>query len=227
MNYSHILLDLDGTVFDFFYAEKKAFFKLCHKFSIDANDDMYEFYKKVNAQRWKDYELGLYPKNEIVLLRFEDFFKKYNIHADSSVFNDCYMQFLTQSTKLFEGAFDSLQEIKSKYVLAAVTNANPKVQAQKLKMTGIDKIFDKVFISEEIGAPKPKKEFFDAVFNYYTTINKNRFLVVGDSLSADIKGACQSGLDSVWIKTDQEFSGDYKPTYIIDNINELSKLLEE
>ena len=50
---------------------------------------------------------------------------------------------------------------------------------------------------------------------------------MGDSLSADIKGACQSGLDSVWIKTDQEFSGDYKPTYIIDNINELSKLLEE
>ena len=228
MKYTHILMDLDGTVFDFDYAEKAAFFALCREYSIEADERMYLFYKKANARRWKQYEDGLLQKEDILRLRFADFFDEFNIkNIDIHIFSNRYIDLLVDNTKVFDGVKEVLANIGSEYVLDAVTNATVDAQKRKLKITGTENVFHKLFISEEIGFPKPSKEFFAAIFDCCNDVAKENFLVVGDSLTADIKGACQSGIDSVWISFKRPLIGDFKPTYIIERVNDLYLFLKE
>lgn len=228
MKYTHILMDLDGTVFDFDHAEKAAFFALCKEYNIDADEEMYLFYKKANAKRWRQYEEGILPKEDILKLRFVDFLDEFGIqNIEADIFSKRYIDLLVENTKVFDGAREVLSKIKDEYILDAVTNATVDAQERKLCVTDMKDMFHKLFISGQIGYPKPAKEFFEAVFDFYKDIPKENFLVVGDSLTADIKGACQSGIDSVWISFKRPLTGDVKPTFIIEKINDLYLLLKE
>jgi phospholysine phosphohistidine inorganic pyrophosphate phosphatase len=59
-------------------------------------------------------------------------------------------------------------------------------------------------------------------------IQRNAVLMVGDRVSSDIRGAKNSGISSVLVKTgeykESDLAGDVQPDYIIDSINEIKKL---
>ncbi len=228
MKYTHILMDLDKTVFDFDYAERAAFFMLCSRYGIKADEDIYLLYKGINDQRWKQYEDGLIDKDEVLVLRFKDFFTKVGMTSkDFDSISEDYIDLLIENTKLYEGAEEILNRLGRRFVLDAITNASTDIQMRKLKITGTENMFHKLFISEQIGFPKPAKEFFDYIFSYYGNVPRENFLVVGDSLSADIKGACLSGIDSVWLSYKRPLTGIFKPSYIVENIKDLSLFFKE
>ena len=221
------MIDLDGTVFNFPLAERRAFMALCEEFNIDFSEDKYLFYEKANKKRWQQYEMGLLKKEDILLLRFKDFLDEYHIDLDCKEPAKRYMDLLPENSIPFEGMKDFLYDIKKRYEVAAVTNGGTYPQKKKLKLNNMEDCFHHLFISEEIGFPKPKQEFFDAVFSYYKDVPRENFLLIGDSLTSDIKGANLSGIKSLWLSFGNEPDSYAEPDYIVKSPGDLYSFLKE
>ena len=224
--YSVILWDIDGTILNFLAAEKAAIQHGFQEFNIgECTDKMLADYSQINKKYWEMLERKEATKQEILYGRFYEFFDKYGI--DKSIADDFqpWYQLALGDTIVFEnGALELLQELKGKVKQYAVTNGTKVAQTKKLSKSGLDKIFDDVFISEDIGVEKPSMEFFNTVFEKtgLTETNKAQILIVGDSLTSDIKGGNNIGIDTCWYNP----KGVNKPDDIIVNyeIKELSDL---
>lgn len=223
--YSHILLDLDGTIFDFDYAQKKAFFKTFDYFGLPTDENIFDAYRDINNSMWRKLELGMITREELMEKRFDELFLKFGIRSDTNKLNNLYLKELTDNTKLFDEALDILKFLYIKYTVAAVTNGAPETQWKKLSVTDTKKFFDKVFISGETGSQKPDKRFFDNVFEYYQDVPKEKFLMIGDSITADVLGANNANIDCAWINRTSLDAGDFSPKYIFENLDKLLKIL--
>ena len=223
--YKYILWDIDGTVLDFHAAERNAIKTLFVKFNMGfCTDEMLKMYSGINAKYWQMLEKGEMTKPEILIGRFREFFE--NIGADTSLceeFNNAYQLALGDTIEFVENAKELLLAQKEKYVIVAVTNGTKVAQEKKLRLSGLDKIFDEIFISENVGAEKPNKEFFDYVFEKMNITDKAEAIIIGDSLTGDIKGGYIAGIDTCW------FNPEHKPntleissTYEIDNIKQIT-----
>ena len=224
--YSVILWDIDGTILNFLAAEKAAIQRGFQEFNIgECTDEMLADYSQINKKYWEMLERKEASKQEILYGRFYEFFDKYGI--DKSIADDFqpWYQLALGDTIVFEnGALSLLKELKGKVKQYAVTNGTKVAQTKKLSKSGLDKIFDDVFISEDIGVEKPSVDFFVKVFQKteLTETEKKKILIVGDSLTSDIKGGNNIGIDTCWYNP----KGANKPNDIIVNyeIKELSDL---
>jgi putative hydrolase of the HAD superfamily len=93
----------------------------------------------------------------------------------------------------------------------------------KIKNTGIQPYFDKIFMAEVIGYRKPDKRFFEYAIKSVHA-HKTECLMIGDDLEADIIGANNTGIDQVFFNI-MGHSCDFKPTWEIRAIPELMKIL--
>lgn len=198
--YKYLLWDVDGTVLNFVASEKYAIHFLFEKYNIGiCTDEMLSMYSQINAKYWQMLEKGHLTKPEILVGRFREFFGV--IGADESIaedFNRDYQIALGDYIEFVDKAKDILLSQKGKYKLVAVTNGTKVAQEKKLHLSGLNKIFDAVFISENVGAEKPNKEFFDYVFKKLDIANKSEVLLIGDSLTSDMKGGWIAGVDTCW-----------------------------
>ena len=87
--------------------------------------------------------------------------------------------------------------------------------------TPLEKYIKHSFISQEMGCAKPSPVFFEKVIEYIGDSDKSNYLVIGDSLTSDISGARNFGIDSVFLS---EKESDM-PTYRINNLYELYSIL--
>ncbi len=226
--YKYILWDIDGTVLDFHAAERNAIKTLFVKFNMGfCTDEMLKMYSGINAKYWQMLEKGEMTKPEILIGRFREFFE--NIGADTSLcedFNKAYQLALGDTIEFVENAKETLLSQKEKYTIAAVTNGTRVAQEKKLRMSGLDEIFDKIFISENVGYEKPNKEFFDYVFESLNIKDKSEVIIIGDSLTGDIKGGYMAGIDTCWYNPDHKPNTlDIPITYEIDNIGKLADIV--
>ena len=224
--YRYLLWDIDGTVLDFVAAEAYAIRTLFKKYNLgECSDEMLGMYSQINSKYWRMLEKNELTKPEILTGRFREFFK--TIGADTSVaerFNEDYQLTLGDCIVFIDNAEKILLSEKGKYILAAVTNGTKVAQEKKLRLSGFDKVFDGIFISEDVGAEKPNKEYFDYVFNALGIKDKKEVLIIGDSLTSDIKGGAGAGIDTCWFNPGHKMNtSDILPTYEIDN---LGKILE-
>ena len=226
--YKYLLWDIDGTVLNFLAAEAYAIRALFKKYNLGVCDDeMLATYSSINTKYWKMLERNELTKHEILIGRFREFFE--TIGADTSIaesFNLDYQVTLGDHIEFVDNAKEMLLSQKGKYVLAAVTNGTKIAQEKKLRLSGLDKIFDHIFISEDIGYEKPNKGFFDHVFASLGITDKSEALIIGDSLTGDIKGGFNSGIDTCW------FNPSHKPnslslpvTYEIDDLGKLISIV--
>ncbi len=236
--YTHIFFDLDNTLWDFetnsFYAMKETFrhYKLDEK-GVDFRF-FFETYSKHNHQLWQDYRNGKVVKNELKRLRFQKTFTDLEINdIDSLEMNQFYLTEMPGQTYLIEGAVELLDYLKSKgYFLFIITNGFREVQHKKLEATGLKKYFTKVFISEDIKAPKPSKEIFEYALKS-ANAKKKRSLMVGDDPIVDIEGAFHFGMDTAWLDIQPSLSLFYNikrslslcATYHIRSLNELEQFI--
>lgn len=222
-----ICFDVDDTLLDFHAGEIIAFKQAMHQIGFESSNEDYLLYERINSNLWKEYEYGKISKDKLRVKRFEDFFQELKINFDPYKMSDIYLENLSQQCFLIDESKDIVEKCSKKVPLAVATNGIASVQRSRLKKSGLMPYFKYLFISEEMDAVKPQIEFFEQIFKM-TGCQPNEILFVGDSLSADIKGAVNSGCISVWYNPKHiKNNFDFKPSYEIQNLNELIKIMEE
>ena len=226
--YKYLLWDIDGTVLDFLASEAYAIRTLFKKYKIgECSDAMLSMYSEINSKYWQRLERNELTKAEILVGRFRDFFEI--IGTDISIaekFNEDYQITLGDHIEFVDKAKDTLLSQKGKYTLVAVTNGTKLAQEKKLQVSGLDKIFDAIFISENVGVEKPNKEYFDYVLEKLGITDKKEVLLIGDSLTSDMKGGFISGIDTCWFNPKHNLNTLGIPiTYEIDDLGKIHEIV--
>lgn len=221
MKYKLLLLDLDGTILDYKTSEEKCIKKLFEEIKVEYKDEYLEAYHKINSSYWKKLEKGEVTRKELIENRFKDFFDYIDVKTDIDG-NEVYLKYLSTSTDMIENSRSFLNNINKDIKIIAATNGIKFVQESRIEMNDIKKCFELLVTSEEVAYEKPHSKFFDFCLREYKDIKKDEILMIGDSLSSDIKGGINYGIDTCWFNPYLDTT-DLKPTYIV---NDLMKILD-
>ena len=201
--YTHLFFDLDNTIWDFdsnsFDALQEALKSTGLIQKLGPYDEFYKIFDSVNENLWALYREGKMSKKILRIQRFEESFEKNNtpFPGMGESVNEAYMAEMPELTRLVEGARELLDYLHGKYEMAIITNGFKDVQYQKITQSGLAKYFNKIFISEEVGAQKPKREIFEYAIKSMNARKKSS-LMIGDSWEADIEGAMKFGIDQIY-----------------------------
>lgn len=224
----NVLFDLDDTLFDFHKAEKIALTKTLVHFGIDPTEETLALYSTINAAHWKRLELGEISREEVKVGRYRELFKTIGIECDPVKATAYYESMLAIGHYFMPGAPELLEELYGKYRLYIVSNGTAKVQEGRIGSSGITKYMDGIFISQILGANKPDKQFFDICFAEIPDFSLSETVIIGDSLSSDIKGGINAGITTVWFNPKGiENDNDIKPDYTIKELSEVPGLLSQ
>ena len=226
--YELILFDLDGTLFDYNRAEEYALKNSLENFGIDCNfSSCLAQYRKINRAMWKEFEKGKINLKNLRLKRFDVLFGNSNIKKNIEEFSKKYLYFISKTSFINEGVEEIISYLRSDYKLALATNGIYSVQYERLKRSSLSPYFDIFVVSEEIGFAKPDPDFFNCVFKKARHSDKSTALIVGDSLSSDIKGGINFGIDTCWFNPGKVAKeGDISPTYEIEKLPQVKDIIE-
>lgn len=224
----NVLFDLDDTLFDFHKAEKIALTKTLVHFGIDPTEETLALYSTINAAHWKRLELGEISREEVKVGRYRELFKTIGVECDPVKATAYYESMLAIGHYFMPGAPELLEELYRKYRLYIVSNGTAKVQEGRIGSSGIAKYMDGIFISQILGTNKPDKQFFDICFAEIPDFSLSETVIIGDSLSSDIKGGINAGITTVWFNPKGiENDNDIKPDYTIKELSEVPGLLSQ
>ncbi len=225
--YELILFDLDGTLFDYTKAEEYALKKSMEYFGVDLSPDFYlEKYKKINREVWGELERGETSLEKLKLKRFRVLFDTLGIKQNIKSFSDSYLNFISKTSFVIEGAEKVVASLYRKYKLALVTNGIYSAQYARLMGSPLKDYFDIFIVSEKIGVAKPESDFFRYVFKITEHSNKNTAIIIGDSLSSDIKGGFDFGIDTCWFNPGKiRNEGEILPTYEIERLAQVKDIV--
>ncbi|MBQ7596210.1 MAG: YjjG family noncanonical pyrimidine nucleotidase [Clostridia bacterium] len=191
-----ILWDIDGTILDFLASENYAVKKCFSVFRLgECTDEMVERYSRINKKYWTMLEAGKITKPDVLRMRYEDFFAGEGIDfTQIDELNKEYQVRLGDKIFFNDNAPELLKRLKNKFKQYAVTNGTSAAQERKIRVSGLDKLLDGVFISDKIGYEKPTVQFFNAVFKKIGDYKKDEIMIIGDSLTSDIQGGNNTGI---------------------------------
>lgn len=225
-HFKTLLFDADNTLFDFQACEKEALRLTFEKYNYELNDEIAGIYEKINVELWKKYEQGVIDRNTVIYSRFGILFKEIGIKDDGIAFEDDYQEILGMQHFFIEGAPEVIKKLYQKYDMYIVTNGVTATQLRRLKESGIERYMMKIFVSEETGYQKPMKEYFDYCFSRIENFDPSVAIIIGDSLSSDIKGGNNAGIATCWFNPDRlENKAEVKVDYEITDLKELYKIL--
>lgn len=228
-----ILWDIDSTLLSFSKAEVAAFSKEFLEFGLgEFTEELRKEYTVINRRRWQALERGEMTKPEVTVGRFVEFFG--NLGIDTSIapaFDRRYQELLGDYIYFNDDAYEIVKDLKGKVLQCAASNGTKRAQTGKLKNSGLGELFDLVFISEDVGAEKPAKAFFDkALADVEALIGAfalDEVLMVGDSLTSDIKGANNAGIKACWYNPEgMVCDKDVQIDYEIKDLHEVYDLLK-
>ena len=222
-----LFLDLDDTILDFHKAERIALSRTIWDFGIEPTEEVLELYHKINRWHWEQLELGKLTRAEVLVNRFGVLFEQLGREADPAACAHSYEKNLSIGHYFLPGAEEAVKRLHQKYRLFLVSNGTAVVQQGRMTSAGLYPYFEQVFISQEIGFNKPDKAYFDACFARIPGFDREKALVVGDSLTSDILGGINAGVKTVWVNPEHRSCGGIRPDYEIESLSQLEKLLEE
>ncbi len=224
--YKAILWDVDGTLLNFLKSENAAIKECFHHFGLpECTDEMVAVYSVINEGYWKLLERGEITKPELFTSRFRDFFAKIGVSCDESQFNSLYQRTLGSHVFPNDNSIELVKSLKGRVRQYAVTNGSAVAQERKLRVSGLDKLFDGIFISDKVGAEKPTAEFFDRVFAQIPE-GRGEVIIVGDSLTSDIRGANNAGIACCWYCPERlEPPSDLRIDYAITDLNQITDII--
>lgn len=220
-----VFIDIDDTLLDFTKCANDAIKSACNKFGVPYTTTLVDTFHSINLDLWHRLEKKEVTKEKLFDTRFQIVFDKLGIKADGIAFETAFRENFHESAILVDGARDLLEYLCSKYKVYVASNASMHQQTNRMKKAELDGYIDGYFVSEEIGFPKPQKEFFDACFKALPDVKPQDVVMIGDSLSADIKGACEYGLKTIWYNHRNEPTSDVKCDYIVSRLSEVKNIL--
>lgn len=224
----NILFDLDDTILDFKKAEKIALFKTLEELGITPNDEIAEKYSRYNISQWKRLELGEITRQEVKVNRYKLLFDDIGVDKSPGLATQIYEEKLAVGHFFIAGALGLIKNLYNDYRLYLVSNGSKSVQSGRLKSAGISPYFKGIFISQDLGYEKPNPKFFEKVFSSIENFSKHETVIVGDSLSSDIKGGINAGIKTVWFNPNKEINtAKIIPDYEISSLSQLEKLIKE
>ena len=227
MKYEVLLFDADETLFDFKKSERQAFENSIREFNMDYDENYHlKIYEEINTGIWLEFEKGLITQEKLKVERFRRLSEKLNVSFDPKEFAKSYMKHLANASFLYEDSFELIKNLSQNYRLAIITNGLTDVQSKRIGQSVIAKYFETIVISEEVKASKPNPEIFEIALSNLNYSDKSKILMIGDSLSSDIKGGINFGVDTCWTNFKNiENLTPLKPTYEISTLLDLLKIL--
>ena len=224
--YKKLLFDADGTLWDFDASARLAFENIFNRRGWEYTPAFFDCYTRINNGLWERYERGEMSRDRVLVERFELLFAELGIDADAAAFEDEFREELEVNPIWVDGAEELLQGLRPDHEIYIVTNGVASTQRKRIAISGMDRYVDEFFISEEVGAQKPQKAFFDHVFSHIGPCSTDEVLLIGDSLSADILGANRAGIRSCWFNpSGAPLKGEAQPDYEITHLADLKAVL--
>lgn len=226
--YQTLLFDIDDTLLDFSAAEDEALHRLFQENGLMITEEVENRYKAINGSLWSAFEQGEISREEIMNTRFSRLFEEYDIKVNGKKQGLRYQQLIAENHQFIDGAPELLNNLASEFDLYIVTNGVSKTQYKRLKDAGLYPLFQDIFVSEDTGYQKPMKEYFDYVFDHIPTFEYESTLIIGDSLTSDIKGGLLAGIDTCWFNSKHHVNNTLcQPKYEIDRLAELHTILKK
>ena len=223
-----VFLDIDNTILDFSRSEAAGLKTALGIYDIKADDEILKVYRKFNMECWEALERGEMTKDVVLVERYRRLKDHFGFNYDPAAVNEAYELALQKEGHLLPGALELLNELFGKYRLFLASNGVLTTQKCRLDIAGIKKYFEDIFISEVIGAEKPSKMFFDRCFESISNFDPDKAVMVGDSLTSDIKGGINAGIKTcLYAPNGIKKDSPVVPDYVIHSLEELPALLEK
>lgn len=223
-----VFLDLDNTILDFSMAERVALSRTLSERGVEPTPERLKRYSEINISFWERLETGELTREQVLVGRFEAFFREQGLELSGREVCDRYESLLGEGHWFMPGAEEMLRELRAAgHRLFLASNGALAVQRSRLKSAGIAGCFEQIFISELVGFEKPSREYFERCFSAIGDYDSTRAVMVGDSLTSDIRGGINAGIRSVWFNpAGKAGRPDIVPDYEIRDLSELPGLLE-
>jgi len=227
VKYQVILFDADGTLFDYDYAEAYGLKSSFLHFKLQYSKEKHvSSYRTINHDLWKDLEAGKISSSKLRVERFKTLFSETNSELDYLEFSQVYLTFLSQATRMIDGAHEICQYLSQKYKLVIVTNGMREVQIPRIQHSKLKGYIEHIVISEDAGYQKPDPRFFDYTSKIIGQEIKDHAIIIGDSLSSDILGGSNYGLSTCWYNPEKLVNKtSIVPSYEIGHLCELKSFL--
>lgn len=225
--FTTILWDVDGTLLDFTYSQRYAITKCFRTIGREITEEQIKRYSQINDDYWKRLELGEITRAQLLTGRFATLFEEYEIqNVDLEDFMREYQEALGSVFSYIDDSLTICRALQGKVQQYVITNGVTSTQRNKLKLSGLAEVMDALFISEQIGTPKPGRAFFDYCLEHIQEKDKSKILIVGDSLSSDIKGGVLAGIPTCWYRPEGKANPTpYRPDYEISDLHMLYDII--
>lgn len=226
--YNFLLFDLDHTLLDFDAAEDVALEALLTEAGVTDIQSYKDYYVPMNKAMWEDLAAGKISKPELIRTRFAKLFARFNQEVDGAYMAERYQHHLGQQGQVFDGVPEFLATLcQQGYRLFGATNGVTFIQKGRLAHSGLAPYFEKIFISDEVGYHKPDKAFFETIAEQVDGFEVSKAVIIGDSLSADIQGGSNAGIDTIWFNPIQLVNESTAiPTYIVETYDQIVDILQ-
>jgi len=223
-----LFIDLDDTILDFHKAERLALGKTFRSFGLEPTEEVMARYSLINKAHWERLERKELTREEVLVGRFAMLFQEFGLQVDPEACARAYEDNLSVGHYFLPGAYEAVESLSKKYKLYLASNGTAKVQAGRLKSANISHYFQKIFVSQEIGANKPDTLYFQRCFAEIPNFDVTKAMMVGDSLTSDILGGAQAGMKTCWVNPEgKAVKGEVHPDYEIQALSQLEALLEK
>lgn len=227
-HYRWLLFDADGTLFDYDAAERTALERSFREIDQPFGPEMLTVYRRVNAHLWQQFEAGRVTADRLKTQRFEQLFEELRMPGDAAAFSARYLINLSRVTDLIDDAEAVLASLAERCRIGIITNGLTTVQRPRFSASALAPYFEVIVISDEIGVAKPDPRIFDAAFELMEHPARDAVLIIGDSLTSDMRGGEQYGIDTCWFNPARRpNTSDVAPTYEIAHLQELFTILEK
>lgn len=194
-----VFLDLDDTILDFHRTEQDSLTKTLRECGIEPTEAVIACYRQIDRQHWQRLERGELTHTQVQQGRFRVLLDELGVALDAAEVNRRFRAHLCGDQYFLPQARQAVEQLHRHHRLFLASNGATSAQHARLERAGLRPYFEQVFISEEIGFNKPSGEFFDACFARIPGFDRERAVMVGDSLTSDILGGIRAGLRTCWL----------------------------
>jgi putative hydrolase of the HAD superfamily len=231
MPYQHLFFDLDHTIWDFEMNSKETLWDLHIKYDLAAKgisdfDAFFDQYSIHNHRLWDRYTKGFIKQEELRWKRIYLSLLDYKIADEtlSRTMSVDYLDILPNKTNLFPYTIEILTYLKNKgYQMHLITNGFESVQFKKIENSNLTPFFTAIITSEASNSLKPNKEIFEFALQQ-SNAKLEHSIMIGDNESADIQGAINVGMDSIFVNHINAIPT-VPATYTITHLQQLEDIL--